>query len=65
MVKCSSPPPQVFLLGGRLEQHLSKARFRHRFDRVHVATTAADVWSTPLLEDALADEAIVAMDTAK
>lgn len=55
---------QVHVLSGDLVQHLSKARFRHRFDRVHIGLASVDIASSDI-NDALADRAVVTMDTGR
>lgn len=56
---------KVFMLSGDLDRHLSKPRFRQLFDRVHMSLTAVDVAGNPAINTALADQAVVTMDTGR
>lgn len=56
---------QVFMMTGDLDRHLSKPRFRHLFDRVHMSLTAVDVAGSTAINDVLADQAVVTMDTGR
>ncbi|CAN0201164.1 unnamed protein product [Ectocarpus sp. 6 AP-2014] len=56
---------KVFLLSGDLDRHLSKPRFKHLFDRVHMSLTAVDAAGSACINEALADEAVVTMDTGR
>ncbi|CAB1111222.1 unnamed protein product [Ectocarpus sp. CCAP 1310/34] len=56
---------KVFLLSGDLDRHLSKPRFKHLFDRVHMSLTAADAAGSACINEALADGAVVTMDTGR
>ncbi|CAM9654757.1 unnamed protein product, partial [Sphacelaria rigidula] len=56
---------KVHVLSGDLNQHLSKACFRHRFDRVHMGLTTVDAANSDVINDALADRAVVTMDTGR
>lgn len=56
---------KVFMLSGDLDRHLSKPRFRQLFDRVHMSLMAVDVAGSSAINTALADEAVVTMDTGR
>ncbi|CAM9117268.1 unnamed protein product [Ectocarpus sp. 13 AM-2016] len=56
---------KVFLLSGDLDRKLSKPRFKHLFDRVHMSLTAVDAAGSACINEALADEAVVTMDTGR
>lgn len=56
---------QVFMLSGDLDRHLSKPRFRHLFDRVHLSLTAVDIAGSAAINEALADQAVITMDTSR
>lgn len=53
------------MLTGDLDRHLSKPRFQQLFDRVHMSLTAVDVAGSPAINAALADQAVVTMDTGR
>lgn len=53
------------MLTGDLDRHLSKPRFRHLFDKVHMSLTAVDVAGSSAINDVLADQAVVTMDTGR
>lgn len=53
------------MLSGDLNQHLSKPRFRGLFDRVHMSLTAVDFAGSDGINVALADDAVITMDTGR
>ncbi|CAM9809891.1 unnamed protein product [Hapterophycus canaliculatus] len=53
------------MLSGDLNRHLSKPSFRHLFDRVHLSLTAVDVAGSAAITEALADRAVITMDTGR
>lgn len=53
------------MLSGDLGRHLSKPRFRHLFDRVHMGLTAVDIAGSASINEVLADQAVVTMDTGR
>ncbi|CAM9189358.1 unnamed protein product, partial [Laminaria digitata] len=56
---------KVFILSGDLKQHLSKPRFQGLFDRVHMSLTAVDIAGSDGINSALADDAVITMDTGR
>ncbi|CAN0054281.1 unnamed protein product [Scytosiphon promiscuus] len=56
---------KVFMLSGELDRHLSKPHYHHFFDRVHLGLTTVDVVGSALTSEALADRAVITMDTGR
>ncbi|KAG5186852.1 hypothetical protein JKP88DRAFT_276249 [Tribonema minus] len=55
----------IHLLSGELGAHLSRQRYRRAFDRVHLSGTAAQYASSAAINEVLAPEATISVDTAK
>lgn len=53
------------MLSGDLDRQLSKPRFHHLFDRVHLSLTAVDVAGSAAITEVLADRAVITMDTGR
>lgn len=62
---CLNGLTQVFMMTGDLSQCFSKPRYRHLFDRVHLGLTAVDLAGAAVINEALADEAVITMDTGR
>lgn len=56
---------QVYMLTGDLSQQLSKPRYHNLFDRVHLGLTAVDMAGSASINKALADQAVITMDTGR
>ena len=53
------------MLSGDLSQSFAKPRFRQLFDRVHLGLSAVGLAGFESINECLADDAVVTMDTAR
>lgn len=56
---------QVCMLAGDIKHHLGRPRFGGLFDRVHIGLMAAGLVKDDVIGQALADRAVVTMDTGR
>lgn len=53
------------MLSGDLSKNFSKPRFRQLFHRVHLSLTAVDLAGVASINECLADDATITMDTGR